>query len=296
LRALAITGPRSSRPSVTALQQATLGAGHSFEELSKPTLDSSREAIARFAPDYLLIFGGDGTLNRNLAILKETKLPFLAVATGSGNDFAMAHGVRDAGAALELWQRVCRGEVHTQAVDLGDVRCHGAEQGRLFSCCLNVGVDADAASRAERLPTWLKSRRGYFLAGAISVLTYRPTTLRVSSAEASLDEQAWLVSVSNTPTYGGGLKIAPQAKTDDGLLDITFLRGIPRAGLIRHFPKILSGQHVGISGVQVFATKRLRIETSEPQPIWADGEYMGMTPAEVVIVPQVAKVLSPKPS
>lgn len=292
MRTLAITGPRSARRVVERFRAHTRLSGNGFDQISMASLDHVRDAIHAVRPDFLLLFGGDGTLNRHLDLVVGARLPLLVVPTGSGNDFAMTHGAKTAATALDIWRDVCAGNVKITSVDLGQVQCAEAAP-RYFSCCCNFGLDADGASRADRLPSWLKSRKGYFIGGAIAILRFHPQHLKISADDREIDEVGWLVSVSNTPTYGGGLKIAPHAQTDDGLLDITFVHGIPRAKLIEHFPKILSGQHVGLSGVQVFATKRLQVASEGRLPVWADGEFMGHTPAEVVIAPQIMRVLRP---
>src|SRR3954466_6109309 len=101
-----------------------------------------------------------------------------------------------------------------------------------------------------------------------------PQMMTILSPEGEHIEPGWFVSVSNTPTFGGGLKIAPHASVTDGKLDVTFgpREAFSRATLAGHFPKILSGKHVGIRGLSIFATANISVETERPSPIYADGE------------------------
>jgi diacylglycerol kinase (ATP) len=242
--------------------------------------------------DLVLLFGGDGTLNRHLAALVDAKVPVLCVPTGSGNDFALAHGIRSAADALRVFQRFVEGKADVRAADLGAIAMSSAK--RFFSCCVNVGMDADAACRTNALPNWLKARGGYFVGGFSAMCRYQPEKLRVTGdgvPKGELSERGWFVSVSNTPTFGGGLKIAPQASLYDGALDITYCREVPRRELLWHYPKILRGAHTELEQLHVFRSSHLRIETERPQPIYADGEYMGETPCEISIAREALKVV-----
>src|SRR3954466_11340523 len=113
-----------------------------------------------------------------------------------------------------------------------------------------------------------------------------PQMMTILSPEGEHIEPGWFVSVSNTPTFGGGLKIAPHASVTDGQLDVTFVGSntFTRAQLATHFPKILSGKHVGIRGLSLFATKTISIETEHPSPVYADGEPITETPCKIDVV------------
>lgn len=292
MRALAITGPRSNESHLQSFLAVAQEQSLTLDVLESPSFADAEKKVAQDRPQVVLLFGGDGTLNRWLSLLVAAKVAVLPVPSGSGNDFAHSVGIRDWEHALEIWRHVAAGKTETAAFDLGEIEfADGAK--RYFSCCANVGVDADAARRANALPDWLKQRKGYFLGGLAAILRYQPQRLRVESdGRPLLNENAWLVSASNTPEYGGGLKIAPQASLTDGLLDITYLRAISRLSLMKHFPKILTGKHIGASGLEVFTTSWLRIETGTPQPVFADGEPMGQTPVTIRVVPKAMPVLS----
>ena len=317
MRALAITGPRAHPQHVAAFLQAAKEAKPAPVELSvapAPSLQAARAQVAALRPDAVLVFGGDGTLNRHLPLLVDSGAPLLAVPSGSGNDFAMANGVFRWGDALRIWEAFLAGDAATIAADLGVCEFKNGEsmngERRCFSCCANIGLDADAAARANRLPAWLKSRGGYFLAGATAVLRYPMGDINISAvsgreAAASSagqssgngignDSRRWLVSVSNTPTYGGGLKIAPQASIVDGLLDVTVVGALSRAALIWNFPKILTGGHRLVPGLETFAAQSLTVDAVPGSPVYADGEFFGHTPVKISIAPQSIRVLKIK--
>jgi diacylglycerol kinase family enzyme len=109
----------------------------------------------------------------------------------------------------------------------------------------------------------------------------------------AINDAGWFISISNTPTFGGGLKIAPQASITDAQLDITFASSnkFTRLGIVRQFPKILSGNHVNLPQLSIFRASQLAIETERPTAIYADGEYIGQTPCRILVRPAALRVV-----
>jgi diacylglycerol kinase (ATP) len=281
MRALAITGPRASPQQLEPFRAAEPG----LSVLESPAVEQVREAIKTLRPDLVLIFGGDGTINRHLGQLARTNIPVLPVPTGSGNDLARAAGIDSVTEALQVWQRAWIHLAPIQAVDLGLIKAPTLEASRYFSCCVNIGLDAKAARYTNALPDWLKSHRGYFLGGLFALIVHRPDIIKLISDERRQSEKVWFISVSNTPTFGGGLNIAPQASIKDGVLDVTYAAtaDFSRLAVAHHFPKILSGLHTRVRGMQIFTTSHLEIQTPRHQAVYADGEYITETPCEIEV-------------
>ena len=107
------------------------------------------------------------------------------------------------------------------------------------------------------------------------------------------DQPTILAAFANTPVYGGGMKIAPLAKMDDGLLDVCIVGGVNPFKLFCMFPSVYTGHHLKIREVEYFQTRRSRIETEHPLAVYADGEYVCQTPAEVGVQLSALKVLTP---
>jgi diacylglycerol kinase (ATP) len=286
MNVLAILGPRS-RPQHLALFQKQFS-----DLIVLDTPDESTVSHALRAADLALIFGGDGTLHRHLNLLVDASKPVLLVPSGSGNDFATVHGIRSAADASRLFAAFLAGSAQTRDADLGLLTTADG-QSRYFSCCANVGVDADATRRANTYPAWLKASAGYLLGGLAAILTYRPQRLTVTRGqEVMLDEDAWFVAVTNTPIYGGGLPIAPQASIWDGELDVTCLRQTSRWNVIRHYPKILNGTHVRLPEIKSFRATAIQIATASPSSVYSDGDYVGMTPCTVTLAPGALRVIT----
>jgi len=107
------------------------------------------------------------------------------------------------------------------------------------------------------------------------------------------DRPTMLAAFANTPLYGGGMKIAPRAKMDDGLLDVCIVEAVDPFKLFCMFPTVYGGRHLNIREVEYFQTMRVRVETEHPLDVYADGEYVCRTPVEVGVDRAALKVVVP---
>ena len=108
---------------------------------------------------------------------------------------------------------------------------------------------------------------------------------------AHSDGPTVLAAFANTPAYGGGMKIAPRAQFDDGLLDLCLITDIDKFKLFCLFPTVYLGRHLRMEEVEYLQTSRARIETEIPLDVYADGEYICKTPIEVSIARSALRVI-----
>jgi diacylglycerol kinase family enzyme len=106
------------------------------------------------------------------------------------------------------------------------------------------------------------------------------------------DQPTILAAFANTPVYGGGMKVAPRAQMDDGLLDVCIVGGVARLKLLSMFHSVYTGQHLNMREVEYFQAPRARIETEQPLAVYADGEYVCQTPVEVAVQRAALKVVT----
>lgn len=260
------------------------------------------------AADAILLFGGDGTVHRHLPQLVRLGLPVLVVPHGSGNDFARALHLRSVDDALSAWRQFVSGRGSVRQVDLGVIsppdaggapKPHEPGAERYFCCVGGVGLDVEVARLANRLPRALRRRGGYLFSLLPALSGFHPIGVRVQAAlgEAPLSSRhagpAMLVAFANTSTYGGGVRIAPDARLDDGRLDVCTVEAMAKVRLLRLFPSVFSGRHLTLPEVRHFQAERLRIETEEPSEVYADGEYVCSTPVEVRVEPGALRVIVP---
>lgn len=279
--------------------------------------------------DAVLVFGGDGTVHRHLPQLVKLQLPVLVVPHGSGNDFARALSLRRTSDALAAWRqftsRQQRGEEpggenaggyldgkNVRRIDLGVISALSSApasadailpeaRGRYFCCVGGVGLDVEVARRANQLPRAVRRRGGYLLSILPALLGFQPLAVKVKTGRDDRsgglvvrhDGPAMVVAFANTPTYGGGILIAPQANLDDGKLDVCVVGSMAKGRLLRLFPSVYSGGHLNIPEVKYFQAECLRIETEKPSDVYADGEYVCSTPVEVTVECAALKVIVP---
>ena len=238
-----------------------------------------------------LIFGGDGTVHRHLPQLHQHRIPTLVVPTGSGNDFAKALGIRSVDLALWAWKKFCSEGKNVREIDLGLIRAGGQET--LFCCVAGIGMDAEANARANRMPQWLKSRGGYVLAALQALIAFKPAEMNITAEGREIRRSAFFIAVGNALSYGGGMKVTPEATLDDGLLDICLVSKMNKLKLLCWVPTIFFGQHLRLKQVEYFQASQIRIEAERKLDLYADGDYAGQTPVEIGLIRRGLRVIVP---
>jgi diacylglycerol kinase (ATP) len=274
---------------------AIFGLGSSLANL-KPFQANSRAEWLQGLPssssgaDAILIFGGDGTIHRHLPALVRLQLPILIVPTGSGNDFARALNLRSPQDSLRTWREFEFGRLPARAIDLGVILPSASPAHPHYFCGVAAcGLDSIAAKRANQMPRWLRGHGGYVLA-ALPLLAKLPIfSMRltpVGGSEPGLSPQLFpslLAAFANTQFYGDGMRIAPKADFTDGKLDICRIAQLSARKLLSVFPTVYFGRHLLLREVEYSRVERVVVETDPPMEIYADGEFVCETPAEISI-------------
>jgi len=243
------------------------------------------------SPHSALIFGGDGTVHRYLPQVCSWKIPMLVVPKGTGNDFAHSLGIKSEKVAFRAWQQFCSGAKNVREIDLGLIR-NGTEE-IPFCCVVGAGMDADANARANRMPSWVRSPVAYLFAAVQSLLAFRPVDIEVTTDARHQKRQSLLIAVGNAHRYGGGIKIAPRAVLDDGLLDVCLVGRISKLKVLFCLPIIYFGGHTRLKEVEYFQASKVRIESNPALELYADGEPACRTPVEISLIPRGLQVIVP---
>ncbi len=245
------------------------------------------EEQARHGATRILVVGGDGTCSEVAeGILRSGKpVEMGPLPGGTGNDFLLSLGVRT---LEEAAARIARGE--PRLLDAGMARWE-AGQSRGFLGVFGTGFMAKVCDLANRRYKWAGAR-SYSLAVFPEVARLAsPATRLVLDGRDESGPYA-LVAVCNVSRMGGGMLIAPDASPEDGLFDVIALRQVGRARLLRLFPLLFSGRHVGRPEVLVARARKVEIAPAEPSPLLGDGEVYGRTPVEVELLPRALRVLA----
>jgi len=182
------------------------------------------------------------------------------------------------------------------ALDAARVRtADGAE--RLYMGGGGVGLDAEAAQFANGVYRKMRGRSRYLLSAIRALAEFRGVQVSVSlegTEQNSLQGAALVLGVLNTPSYGGGLRLAPEANLEDGRLDLVLLENLSVSEIARMLPRLAISGEIRTQRIQRHNITRARIETERPCAFQADGEIIGMTPVEISVVPRAIRVWRPR--
>ncbi len=260
--------------------------------LVHPTSAEDARAVTRSALDSgasaVIACGGDGTVHALAQELVGGNVPLGILPGGSGDDIAGSLGCPSSSAAAAvdgLVQSVLRGT--WRSIDVGEVRAADGEV-RVFLAVLSTGFDSSVNERANAM-TRLGGQR-YNVAMLRELASFRPLPYRVIIDGEVHVGDGMLVSVGNGPRFGGGMQVCPDARMDDGLLDVTWLGAISIPAFLGVFPRVYRGTHVDHPAVRVLRGRSLQID-APGQVAYADGERIGPLPVTVDVRPGALRVL-----
>jgi diacylglycerol kinase (ATP) len=238
--------------------------GVSAQSLStslKEKISRNRDLI-----DGIIAVGGDGLAHLILQSAVPANIPIAFIPGGTGNDL-----VRTLGWSLDeitaYLQRVF--ETKPVNIDLGLV------DGEWFAVVLSSGFDAVVNERANVLK-WPKGPMRYNAAMALELPKFKAIHYEIELDDQVISTQAMLIAIGNGSSYGGGMRVCPDANIQDGLFDVMILRPVSIPEFIRVFPKVYSGKHIHHPEVTVYRSRRVRIEADTVA--YADGERIGQLP------------------
>ncbi|MFI9121860.1 diacylglycerol kinase [Streptomyces bikiniensis] len=298
-------GAQAARPALDALRDAGLTVRTVLGHDAADALRRARGAVAD-GTGALVAVGGDGMVSLALRVVAGTSVPLGIVAAGTGNDFARTLGlpVRDPAAAARAAAAALK-DTGGRAVDLGRVTGGSAAAGaaaagtataeagtRWYATVLASGFDSRVNDRGNRMRV-PAGRFKYDLAILAELAAFRPVPYRLTLDGGRIVEvDATLVAVGNGTSYGGGMRICADARTDDGLLDVTVVGDCDRTTLIKVFPRVYKGTHLDHPKVTTYRTRTLALDAPGTTG-YADGEPLGPLPLAVECVPGALRVLAP---
>jgi diacylglycerol kinase (ATP) len=323
LRLAVLVNPSSGAGRGRAVGDAAIsrlrGLGHEVETVLAPDAATAeqraRDLVAATGAervDALVVVGGDGVVHLGVNVVAGTRVPLGVIPAGTGNDLARAWGLpSDPVAATDTVDACARlGSVRdVDAIRVETVGEPAAAPGerageqaggsaRWVAGVTALGFDAVVNERANGW-RWPRGAARYNLAIARELPLFRPVPYRLV-----LDGEEWrteglLVAVANTSSYGGGMRIAPDASPDDGLLDVVVVTPVSLPRFVRLFPRVYDGTHVEVDAVHVRRAAVVEVHVDEagryPRRIvaYGDGERLGPLPRRLSAVGGAVAVLSP---
>ena len=239
----------------------------------------------------LFAMGGDGTFQSlvNASFGADVVLGVLPI--GGGNDFASALGLPSDPA--EAAEAMLSGQ--PRYVDLVRVRTADGRT-RLYAGGGGIGLDAEAARHAAGAYRHLPGRFRYIAAAFHALAGYVPLGVRLDFPESdtpSFEANVLLTAVLNSPTYGAGVRLAPGAAVDDGLLHVVLIEELSKLGVLTLLPRLMVNGELRTLRMKRWLAKRVKLTTNRPCLFLGDGEILGPTPVQLEVVPKAVRVLAP---
>ncbi|MCX7750522.1 MAG: diacylglycerol kinase family lipid kinase [Candidatus Bipolaricaulota bacterium] len=268
------------------LRQALRAAGLSAQILRTERPGHGTELARRAVREgvkAIAAAGGDGTVHEVAQALVGTDACLGILPMGSGNDYIRALGIpKDLAGAVAI---LARGEVRT--VDVAEVA------GEFALNSFGMGVEGQIAADYKRM-RFLKGELGYLYATILEVVRFRAFRAEVAGDGWSFAGKLLSVSVMNGPYAGGGYRLAPHARVDDGALDVGLIGNYPRLVRFAVLPKTRDGSYLQLKRVHGRRSQRVRIRTDRPLPVHMDGELLPepVQGIEVALRPQALRVVA----
>jgi YegS/Rv2252/BmrU family lipid kinase len=259
--------------------------GHAVEIAKKITY------INKDSIKAIIAVGGDGTIHEVFnGINDHPDIPLGFISGGSGNDIVRVlakqiKGVKNQIAYLKRSRLI--------KTDGGILRLIGrTKKSEVFLSAIGIGLDGEVAKYTNEAvyKKYLHKLKLGTLAYVITLFkvlkSYKPDefVLEIDGKE-HIFNSVWLVAVGNMPYYGGGMKICPEARFNDGILDVCVVHNLSLTKLLLLFISVFWGGHVKVKGVTQFKGRNITVKSKRAVAIHADGEYKGTTPVSIEINP-----------
>ena len=246
--------------------------GLPYQIITATSAEKLRSNLADFLDSNLgaitgvIAVGGDGLAHLVLQMVVPRRIPFSVIPAGTGNDFVRALGWDIDDIKIQLGAVVSK---PASAIDLGLV------DSEWFGAVLSTGFDSVVNEKANTMK-WPKGPMKYNFAIAMELPKFQPLEYTIELDNQVIETEAMLIAVGNGLSYGGGMKVCPDAVMTDGLFDVMVLRPVSKVEFLRVFPTVFSGKHVQHKQVEIYRTKRVSLHASAIA--YADGERIGGLP------------------
>ena len=287
-----ISGKGKAKTVAEQAHTALTAANHNGQlKLTTGTGDAKRfaqEAVSN-GIKWVIACGGDGTLHEivnGIATIPDVTLGL--IPCGRGNDLATAINIsRKPQHAI---QTLFTGT--PKHIDLGHVRSENGTE-HYFTTITTCGFDTEVSRRAAARTTPFSGTASYVYAAIATLSDYKCPNVRIEGDFGIYEGSTLLAATGSTRSYGGGFKIVPNARYDDGVFDVCIIREVPSSTVLLLMVTLFWGGHVSHPAVKIHQTRSLKIETDPSVMLFADGEPMCETPATIEIIKHGLTVLVP---
>jgi YegS/Rv2252/BmrU family lipid kinase len=234
------------------------------------------------AGEIPVVMSGDGLIGQVGGALAGSGATMGMIPAGRGNDLARVLGVpSDLEGAADV---LAAGTV--REIDVGEAN------GRRFLGIASCGFDSEA-NRIANQARWFRGNLVYAYAALRALAAWKPACFTLTIDGQRRRVSGYSVAAANSRAYGGGMFIAPDARLDDGLLDVVTTGKVGKLRFLARLPQVFKGTHVTNQEVAVHRGAEVRIEADRPFAVYADGDHLTDLPATVRILPRALRMIAP---
>ncbi|HLX82211.1 MAG TPA: diacylglycerol kinase family protein [Burkholderiales bacterium] len=262
--------------------------GIDFEEAVTSRPCEAGEIAQRESGNYecIVAAGGDGTVHEVVNGLMRAggRAALGVIPLGSGDDFAK---LLSNGFIFDFSNK------KTKTFDVG--RISTGSEVRYFANGMDIGFGAHGARNVKRVPRFLTGFGAYLGALLLTMVRYPLLRVRLQLDDAPPFEfTTAMTAAMNGTTFGGSFRVCPEARPDDGLLDLLLVDAVGRLQILQLVPKILRGAHAGDPHLRLVRAKRVTIESDEPLLVEADGEiaFQDARELRIEVLPAALRVFA----
>ncbi|MFC2012033.1 diacylglycerol/lipid kinase family protein [Chloroflexota bacterium] len=274
------------------LKHIGLSFDHEYTEGIGHAVELARAAVVK-GYRYLVAVGGDGTVNEVVNGMLDSAdaadITLGVVSTGTGSDFARSIGIPK----HYINACSCLTSSRRSSIDVGVVeyQSNGQTLKRFFVNAAGIGFDAAAVETTERLPKYFGGTIPYLFGLLRTLFGYKNQLVELRIGDRVETSRVLSVVVSNGCYFGGGMRVAPEARLDDSLFDVTVIGDVGKFDLLKSLPMIYKGTHGKHPKVSMEKAEKITVNSPERLLVQADGELLGEGPASFWLKPAALSIV-----
>jgi diacylglycerol kinase (ATP) len=251
---------------------------------SPEEMEAAARRLGSDGAQIVAVLGGDGTVSCAANGVLGTPAALSVLPAGTGDDFAKNLGVGKLDAAVRLLA-----DPKTCPIDV--VKVTAGTTVRHFVNVAGAGFDSEVNETANAMTVRLGGTGTYVAAVVKTLSRFVPAHYEIVVDDQALSVDAMLAVVGNGMTYGGGMKVLPSARVNDGALDVCIVEQLSKLAFLRAFPRVFTGAHTGHPKVRMLRGTRVTMEANRKIQLYADGERVGPLPAVFELLPGALDVV-----
>lgn len=276
------------------LKAADIQYDISFTAYQGHAIELSKAAV-RDGFRQIIVVGGDGTnhevmngiMQQNAVATDEVTQCLIPV--GTGNDWIRTHHLpRNIDAII---QNIKKGKTKLQDIGKATFETPEGRGERFFMNVAGLAYDAFIAEKMNNNPKLVSNKLVYFLLILRCLFQYKPQNTRITFNNQTVENQYYTINIGICKYSGGGMQFVPHAIPDDGLFALTTVGSMPILGVLASTPYLYGGRIRKHPRAYMTQTKSIKIESLDNEPILLelDGEYLGVSPVELEIIPKALR-------